>query len=154
MIGTWKTYKTNWSNATSRMRNREQALYVGSSRVMQPHATIHELHAVGFNRIQDSIEFRHVKSHGLLHQHVLLFTGGHNRPPHVQTRGEGEVHGVHAWILQHLIVAPVNPHARRKPVLGGELLRLLSGTARDGAESGVRSESNGSSHFSGDVGAA
>ena len=150
----WITHKMNWSNAISRARNTAQVLDVGSSRVMQPHAPIHELHAVGFNRCQDPVKLRRVKSRGLLHQHVFLSTGSHNRPPHVQTRGERHVHGVHAWVLQHLIVASVNPHAFWKPVLGGKPLCLLLGTARDGAESGVGGKGNGSSHFPSNVGAA
>merc|ERR1712183_481071 len=71
---------------------------------MHPHGPVHELPPIGFTSLDDGIELDGVESHRLLQQHMLLLLGGEHGPPDVKARRQGDIHGVHVWVVEHSLV--------------------------------------------------
>ena len=133
---------------------REEFFHLGSPRVMHPHGPVHELHPIGFTSLDDGIELDGVESHRLLQQHMLLLLGGEHGPPDVKARRQGDIHGVHVWVVEYCLVGPVGLRIGREVVFGSESSGLLVGPTAYGGEFGVGSECDCTRHLASYLGAA
>ncbi|RDY14594.1 hypothetical protein CR513_00322, partial [Mucuna pruriens] len=125
------------------VRIGEELPHGSGAGMVHPHGTVHELHPIGFARLDNLVELRGIKSHGLLEQHVLLLARREHRPAHVQARRERHVHGVDVRIVQDGLVGPVDLGTVGKTVSGREGACLVEGAAPDGVQGGVGGEGDG-----------
>lgn len=136
------------------VRIGEEVPHFGGAGVVHPHRTVHELHPIGFARLDDLVELRRVERDGLLEQDVLLLLRGEHGPAHVEASGERYVHGVDVGIVEDRLVGAVHLGGGGEAVGGGEGTRLVEGAAADGVKGGVGGEGDGARDLARDVGAA
>ena len=136
-IFTHRTYRFELSKT---LRIGKELLHLSRPRVVQPHCAVHKLHSIGFARLQNLIQLRHIQSRRLLQKHMLLLLRRQHCPLQVQARRQRHVHGVNIGVVQHRLVAAVNLSRGRESVGGGESRGLLQRTAADGVQSGIGSQ--------------
>mmetsp|Transcript_152265 Transcript_152265/g.265801 ORF Transcript_152265/g.265801 Transcript_152265/m.265801 type:complete len:203 (-) Transcript_152265:84-692(-) len=114
----------------------------GGPRVVHPHRPIHQLHSVDQAGSYYRLPVVIAGSHGLLQQDVFPSHSRLDAPPDVQGRGEGDVHGIHVGVPQHLIVAAICP-GTGNIVEAHEVLGLLQIPAADCCDLNAIGQLNG-----------
>ncbi|KAL9816855.1 hypothetical protein AtNW77_Chr4g0282611 [Arabidopsis thaliana] len=89
---------------TKTFRIRKKLFKQSSSRIMNPHSTIHNLNTISFTSSNNLIKLSYIHSNRLLQKDMFPFLSCFNSPLNVETSGERNVESIDLWIFEKRFV--------------------------------------------------